>query len=63
MVAVDASGFGATERLVAVLRDRGANLVEQAEGRWAAGWSDFDPLKSPRALHVSRVTGSIHFQT
>jgi hypothetical protein len=41
----------AVERTAALLREHGAESIEQADGEWRDGdWTDFDPLKPPRLL-------------
>ncbi len=53
MVAVKAESPEYQEIAIDVLRDRGAKLIERAEGVWRDGkWTDFDPVSSPDIVHV-----------
>lgn len=51
MLAVSADGSQAHQSAVALLRQLGAEDIEQAEGTIINGdWQDFDPLKPPQLL-------------
>jgi hypothetical protein len=48
MVAVSIDSSEDDELAVDVLRDRGARMIERAEGAWRNGrWIDFDPVHPP----------------
>jgi hypothetical protein len=48
MVAVNTDSPEDEEVAIDLLRDRGARLIERAEGSWRNGkWMDFDPVKAP----------------
>lgn len=55
MVAVNADSAEDEEIAVDLLRDRGAQMIERAEGAWQDGkWVDFDPVRPPNIIE-SRV--------
>ena len=55
MVAVNAESAEDEEIAVDLLRDRGAQMIERAEGAWQDGkWADFDPVRPPNIIE-SRV--------
>lgn len=48
MVAVNAGTAEDCEVAIDVLRDRGAKMIERAQGEWRGGkWADFDPVRLP----------------
>ena len=48
MVAVHAADAGAEDRAIRVLRERGAQNIERADGVWDNGdWADFNPTAEP----------------
>ncbi|MES2354787.1 MAG: hypothetical protein V4568_10390 [Pseudomonadota bacterium] len=50
MVAVNATGVP-EQSIAQILRQRGASVVEKADGEWRDGqWADFDPLAVPRLM-------------
>jgi hypothetical protein len=51
MVAINANGCAAEDRLIATLRESGAVCIEKTEGEWRDGqWLDFDPVAPPRLV-------------
>jgi hypothetical protein len=51
MLAVRAEDQGPRQRVIEILRNGGAQEIEQAEGHWQNGqWVDFDPLAVPRLI-------------
>lgn len=58
MVAVNAQSAEEKDRAVAVLHDRGARMIERADGAWRDGrWADFDPVRPPDVIE-SNIAGS-----
>lgn len=58
MVAVNADSAEDEEIAIDLLRDRGAQMIERAEGSWHNGkWVDFDPVRPPDIIesHVANV--------
>ena len=48
MVAVNAGTPEDCEVAIDVLRERGARMIERAQGEWRGGkWIDFDPVRVP----------------
>jgi|KBSSwiStaDraftv2_1062776.scaffolds.fasta_scaffold1567738_1 hypothetical protein len=48
MVAVNAGTPEDCEVAIDVLRERGAKMIERAQGEWRGGkWADFDPVRLP----------------
>ena len=48
MVAVNAGTPEDCEVAIDVLRERGARMIERAQGEWRGGkWADFDPVRVP----------------
>ena len=48
MVAVNAGTPEDCEVAIDVLRERGAKMIERAQGEWRGGkWADFDPVRVP----------------
>ena len=48
MVAVNTDSAEDEEVAIDLLRDRGARMIERAEGAWRDGkWTDFDPVRAP----------------
>jgi hypothetical protein len=38
-------------RVIALMREGGARMIEEAHGRWADGrWLDFDPVSAPNVI-------------
>jgi hypothetical protein len=61
MVAVHAGQAEGEELAIGLLRDRGARMIERAEGTWRDGkWFDFDPVRAPDVIesHVAGGTGA-----
>ena len=55
MVAVNADSAEDEEIAIDLLRDRGAQMIERADGSWRDGkWVDFDPVRPPDIIE-SRV--------
>lgn len=51
MVAVNTGSPEDEEIAIDLLRDRGATMIERAEGSWRNGkWADFDPVRSPEII-------------
>jgi hypothetical protein len=60
MVAVNAESAEDEEIAIDLLRDRGAQMIERAEGSWHDGkWVDFDPVRPPDIIE-SRVNAVRH---
>jgi hypothetical protein len=60
MVAVNAAMTEEEEVAVDLLRERGARMIERAEGSWRDGkWSDFDPVREPDVVesHIASARG------
>jgi len=61
MVAVRLDGSISEDTAVALLRDDGAVVIEQADGEWRDGeWADFDPLATPKVIWRSPDAPGIH---
>jgi hypothetical protein len=59
MVAVNADSAEDEEIAIDLFRDRGAQMIERADGAWHGGkWVDFDPVRPPDIIE-SRV-GTVH---
>jgi len=59
MVAVNADSAEDEEIVIDLLRDRGAQMIERADGSWHNGkWADFDPVRPPNIIE-SRI-GTVH---
>lgn len=51
MVAVNTDSAEDEEVAIDLLRDRGARMIERAEGAWRNGkWADFDPVSAPHIV-------------
>jgi hypothetical protein len=51
MLAVHDADDTNRERVVAVLQENGARMIEEAQGRWVGGrWVDFDPVAPPHVI-------------
>ena len=51
MLAVHDADDRNRDRVVALLREHGARMIEQGQGRWIGGrWVDFDPVAPPHVI-------------
>jgi hypothetical protein len=51
MLAVHDADATTRPRVVAVMREHGARMIEEAQGRWVDGrWTDFDPIGTPHVI-------------
>ena len=58
MVAVNADSPEDEEIAIDLLRDRGAQMIERAEGAWRDGkWVDFDPVRPPDIIESRESAG------
>jgi len=53
-LAIRTAGLPGREAVIDVLRRHGAKSVELGAGVWEGGWSDFDPLTTPRWIDAPR---------
>jgi hypothetical protein len=59
MVAVNVESPENEELAIGVLRDRGARMIERADGAWRNGkWSDFDPVRPPDVVEPRAGSGT-----
>lgn len=59
MVAVNTDSAEDEELAVDLMRDRGARLIERAEGSWRNGkWVDFDPVSPPDVIEMRPVVAT-----
>ena len=53
MVAVSTDSAEDEELAVDLMRDRGARMIERAQGAWRNGkWADFDPVSEPDVIEM-----------
>ena len=53
MVAVNTESAEDEELAVDLMRDRGARMIERAQGSWRNGkWTDFDPVSEPDIIEM-----------
>ena len=63
MVAVKADSAEDQEIAIDLLRDRGAQMIERADGVWRDGkWADFDPVRPPDIIESHVANDARHTQ-
>lgn len=51
MLAVHDADAATRPRVVDLMREHGARMIEEAQGQWAGGrWTDFDPVATPHVI-------------
>lgn len=61
MVAVNTDSAEDEELAVDLMRDRGARMIERAEGSWRNGkWTDFDPVSAPDIIETRAPDATKH---